>query len=285
MNSLGIGSVLSRAFSTWFEHFTGFFLLALLLTLPLLPLELAPLVFDTGGGGAGVALVGGLLRSVAGYLLTGVVVLTVFESLKGESGTIMESLQSVKSQLLSIVGAAIVISLIVTVGIMLCVIPGIYAALVLAVAIPVIVVERSGAIDALSRSNDLTNGHKGQIFVVYAIYFAIMFAVIAVTMVFTFLIFGFGISEDPAALAAEGELSTASIILAALVDHATDALIVPLQATLTTVIYHDLRKIKEDVAIDDMFPALDDAGHDGMSSQPEPANFGSDKPQGQDPVW
>ena len=283
--TLSIGKVLSRAFSTWFDHFIGFFVLALILTLPMLPLELAP-VFSSTGTGAETTLLaslGGLLRSVAGYLLTGVVVLTVFQSLKGESGTIMESVSRVKSKLFSIIGAAILVSIALGIGFLACIIPGIYLALVLVVVIPVIVVEDKGIFDAFSRSNELTKGNRIQILVIYIIYFAIVMGMLMLTIGCLFLGFGFGLGETPAQLAAEGELSTGSIILASLIDHFTDALVMPLQATLTTVIYHDLRQKRDHLSIDDMFPDIG-GGTSGSSGDGSPHRYDLDGDIDADPL-
>ena len=289
---LRIGNVLSRAFSTWFDHFFGFLVLALVLTLPILPLELMPVFSGAGAeGGLGNILggLGGILRSVAGYLLTGVVVLTVFQSLKGESGTIMESITSVKSKLLSIIGAAILISIILGLGFLACIIPGIYLALILVAVIPVIVVEDKGIFDAFSRSNELTKGNRLQIFFIYLFYFFIVIFVLAITIGFTTVIFGFGIGEAPAELAAEGDLSAASIILASLFSHLTDALVMPLQATLTTIVYHDLRQQKDQIQTGDMFPDLGgSAGNAPASGAPPRYDMDGDLgsgPDDSDPVW
>lgn len=248
---LRIGDVLSRAFSTWFDHFLAFLVLALVLTLPLLPLELAPHFMGAESAvWAGAA--GAWLRVIVGYLITGVVVYTVFQSLKGESVSVMDSVTKVSSRLPSIVLAAISVSIMVLVGLLLLCVPGIILSLIFAVVVPVIVVEKLGVIDGLKRSHELTNGHKVNIFLTYLVYFVILFAVFFVTALVTMLLVGgAGAALDPDALASGGASNT-MVIIASLFDHFTDALVLPLQATLTTVIYYDLRKMKDGTDLDEM---------------------------------
>jgi uncharacterized membrane protein len=62
--------------------------------------------------------------------------------------------------------AAAVVGVLVALGTVACVIPGLIAALMLWVAVPVALVEPVGVMGALSRSAELTHGQKGTIFVI-----------------------------------------------------------------------------------------------------------------------
>lgn len=271
-----VTSVLSRAFTTWFDHFVGFFVLALVLSLPLIPLELMPAMLgqEQAAGLAG-GLVASIFRLIVGYLLTGVVVLAVFQSLKGDSQPLVESLKDIAPRLPSIIGAAILVGIIVFVGFIACIIPGIYLWLMLAVVVPVIVIEKVGIGEALSRSKDLTEGQKFRIFGIYFLY-GLMAAGVAFFTVGCLSTFA-GNPED--LMAQDAGVGTVGVAL--VVDHVGDAILMPLQATVTTVIYHDLRQINDGLNVDEMFPTPTGPAGGGA---PE-GGFDTDSPESDAQQW
>jgi len=62
---------------------------------------------------------------------------------------------------------AVVVGCITLVGTVACLVPGIIAAMMFAVAVPAAIVEGKGAFDAMARSRDLTKGNRWSIFAVY----------------------------------------------------------------------------------------------------------------------
>ncbi len=271
-----VTSVISRAITTWFDHFIGFFVLALVLTLPIIPLELAPLFAD--GDATLLNATGGFVRAIAGYLLTGVVVFTVYQSLNEESGPLTESVRSVVPHLPWLVVAAIVLPMIFTAGFLACIIPGIYLALALAVVIPTIVVEETDFFSALKRSFDLTKGQKVQIFLIYLVYLLILGFVSLVTAIFITVIMGTGPSVTVEVMES-GDVSTGAVLTAMVADHIADAIIMPLQATLTAVVYFDLRQICDETDLDDvLFPPVDDPAAPGGDASGDTWTDPTDRP-------
>ena len=281
---LDIGRVIRQGFSTWFDHFFGFFLLALVLTLPVLPLELAP-VLSMGEGSTTtvdmvwlISIVGGFLRVLAGYLLTGIVVFTVFHSLQGQSRSITQSLSTVLENLLSLTGIAIILTLLIGAGLALCFVPGVYLALIFVVAVPALVVERLGVVQALKRSNELTRGNRGEIFGIYIAYFLLYAGILLITFILRLMV---SIAFAEGTHISTVSVSTTGLVLMGFLEYGMDALMMPLQATLAAIIYHDLRQIEEERDQGESF-------EHPQSSSPfavkQPQQL-SNPPQDQEPLW
>lgn len=69
----------------------------------------------------------------------------------------------------TVVGVAFVSGLSIAGGLLLLIIPGVIVACMLYVAIPAVVIERTGIMGALGRSRELTRGHKSELFVMLLI--------------------------------------------------------------------------------------------------------------------
>lgn len=73
-------------------------------------------------------------------------------------------IQNVLLYIFPIVGLAIIQSVMVTLGFMAMIIPGIYLALALSLAVETLIIERKGVIESMKRSFFLTRGKKWEIF-------------------------------------------------------------------------------------------------------------------------
>jgi hypothetical protein len=132
---------------------------------------------------------------------------------------------------------AFLAGLITGVGFMLIVVPGIIAAVMLWVAIPVAVVERPGVIASLKRSADLTKGFRWTIF---GILFAIGLVLIVITMILSFAL-----------------LSAAGFTVYSIGVWVLQALFGAFSATAAAVGYYFLRATKEGVDIADIAKVFD----------------------------
>src|SRR5689334_3236669 len=110
-----------------------------------------------------LAMINGL---VLGPISTGAVTYTVFQRMRGRGPDVGESLRVGLSQLGAVLGVAILQGLATLAGSLLCVIPGILFAVMYSVAVPVAVEEKPGIGPSMSRSADLTDGHRWDVFFV-----------------------------------------------------------------------------------------------------------------------
>ncbi|HSL81246.1 MAG TPA: hypothetical protein VLF66_00635, partial [Thermoanaerobaculia bacterium] len=151
------GSVFGRAFSTLFAHFGIFYGVSLGIHSPLILLSLMTDEVPPESGLARVAALGDILvPAILGPLATAVVIRGVYRHLRGQEVTLEETWRGVGSLWLPILGASILIGLATGIGYLCFVVPGLIVQTGLFVALPILVVERLGISDSLSRSWSLT---------------------------------------------------------------------------------------------------------------------------------
>lgn len=134
-----------------------------------------------------------------------------------------ELLSSVSPVVVPLIIASLVIGILVAIGLLLVIVPGLFLMTIWAVAAPVIVVERAGAFDALARSRELVSGNGWNVFGLIVILFLLLVVVIAV-------------------LTTIGAL--AGSLLAALLALVGSILIAPVTALSASVLYFNLRQVK-----------------------------------------
>jgi hypothetical protein len=169
---LDIGGTLSQAFSTYGSQAGvllpvafGLFLIVAVIngvlahSLVLLPLALAVSV-------------------VAGTLYQGMVVGLVSDVQDGRRDSSVENLvRSTGPVILPLIGAGILAGIGIGIGFIFLIVPGLILLTIWSVIAPVIVVERSGAIDAFGRSRALVRGNGWQVFGVIVVVFVIVIVV------------------------------------------------------------------------------------------------------------
>jgi len=169
---LDIGATLSQAFSTYGSQAGvllpvafGLFLIVAVIngilahSLILLPLALAVSV-------------------VAGTLYQGMVVGLVSDVQDGRRDSSVEDLvRSTGPVILPLIGAGILAGLGIGIGFLLLIVPGLILLTIWSVIAPVIVVERTGVIEAFGRSRELVRGNGWQVFGVIVVVFLIVIVV------------------------------------------------------------------------------------------------------------
>jgi len=267
-----IGSVLSRSFGIWGRNIIPFTLLAVIVYSPLLvytyvtfrerPLpESTVAAYPTESDPDGYLedypdeprfLTRGPTRAelqrynmvvrfgsrLFDLILAGAVVFGVFQQVRGKPASLAENVRVGVVRLLPVLGVAVVVSVLVGLGTLALIIPGIILNLMFWVAVPVAVVEKKGVIESIKRSMYLTTGEKGTIFILLLVLGLIQIAAGIVVGVFM-------------ASASRTGLATALIPL---------AFVIPLgalSAVANAVGYHDLRVSKEGVGIEDLVSVFD----------------------------
>jgi hypothetical protein len=196
-NKIDIGRVISRGFETLGRQIGPFLLLALLLSaIPIFITQyllLNSLGMDDAGSvtdpAAALSMFSSpfywfatLIMVVSGYLLQAALVRSTILDQTGRTVDLGGSLALALRLLLPMIGLAILSSIIIGLGFVLLIVPGVIAYLMLAVAVPVLVEERKGVIDSMGRSRRLTKGSRLRILgllVLFLIFYLIISAVVA----------------------------------------------------------------------------------------------------------
>lgn len=229
------GTVISESISVFTANLASFAIVSLLLLLPLLLYNLA--VGAPAGGFSAGGLFPIILQMVLGYLLAATISFATFQYLRGHPVSIGECLSRGLSLILPVIGVAILVAIIMFVGFLLLVVPGIIAAVMLWVAIPVAVVERPGVIESLKRSADLTKGYRWSIF---GIFIVIGIILIVISFVLSLVL-----------------LSVAGFTVYSIGLWVIQALFSAFSATAAAVGYYFLRSTKEGVDIGDIAKVFD----------------------------
>jgi uncharacterized membrane protein len=106
------------------------------------------------------------VRFLFSYVAQGAIIFIAVEYLAGQPVSLGQTVRVLGSRVVFIVLTAIVQGLLVGLGFMACIIPGVLLSLVYYVAIPSCVAERTGPIQSLYRSAELTRGVRGSIFLI-----------------------------------------------------------------------------------------------------------------------
>ena len=248
MTDFSIGSVFNRSFSVFFQGFPLFFGLGLLVFLPIIAMgvlislvgETPSVDFDTQqtlivvGG-----VVMGLLVLIAIPITTAALIHGVFRRLRGEAATFSECLQTGFSRFGAVLAYSLVSGIAIGLGTLLCIIPGIILQTMWYVGLPAVVVEKADAFDALRRSDNLTTGHRWEIF-------GIIFLVGALNQVTSLVSVGLSFP-----------LVDSAPYVPSILDGILSAGVTALGAVFTAVTYHDLRVSKEGIDSDELAAVFD----------------------------
>jgi len=169
-------------------------------------------------------------------ILTSSLIKITFETLRGGEASIKESLSVCVKYFFQVALGSVFVIFLVVIGMVLLLIPGLIAAVRLYFTIPAIVVEDLSATDAMSRSNDLSDGYRWSIF-------AIVIGTGIVNAIVAKIIGSFFLPDQPA--------------LYFNCVYAFAALFTPLVAIFQTVAYHDIRSVKEGVDIEQLASVFD----------------------------
>ncbi len=190
--------------------------------------------------GLGASVVVALIGGLAQLLAIGAVFRLVLDDYLGRHTSVQESFEFAADRLLSLLWIAILIAVLVGIGFVLLVLPGVYLLIAFSVAIPVLMAEGIKGLPALTRSRRLVGGRWwatfGRLFIAWLL-------LVVLSLVF-------------AALNVASALSVSSVtvylVVNAVVAGITAILTAPFTAAVATVIYIDLRVRKEGVDRDQL---------------------------------
>jgi uncharacterized membrane protein len=157
--------------------------------------------------------------------------------MRGRPVSLSESLQVGLQRFFPIVGLAIVMGIMVMLGFILLIVPGLILLTMWFVSTPACVVERLGPIRSLGRSSELTKGHRWKIF-------GLMLVLLLISMVVTPVI--------EYSFAAIG--GTMLVLIASLLWNGVWGAFYAISVVVT---YHDLRVAKEGIDIEQIAAVFD----------------------------
>jgi hypothetical protein len=230
---LDTGRVFERIFEIYREQFTLLIPAALVLFIPVAILNG---LLQTSGGVL-VGLASTAIALIATYWYQGMVVEAVVDILDGRRDHTVGSLFSSASPFLGrLIGAGLLATLIIIIGFILIIVPGLIALTFLAVVAPAVVIDRLGVTDALRRSRALVSDNAWRVFGVIVVLFLI-------TAVISGVLSAIG-----------GSISDDSFVGFALADLIARVLLSPLSAIAATVMYVELRRVKGEPLTQDTAP-------------------------------
>ncbi len=176
-----------------------------------------------------------LLRGVGVMLCQAALIKSVSETYLGNEIAIGQAYRFILPKALTLIAAAICVTLVTWLGFLLLIVPGVIFSLWFSMTTPVIVVEGHSATGGMSRSRALATGNLGKVFAVGLLAGLIMFlAIISLSFVAGMI----------AGLVSPGN-GTTETFLAQLAATIGQILIMPVSVAATILLYYDLRIRKE----------------------------------------
>jgi hypothetical protein len=173
-----VGELLEAAFSLYGKHWKSLIQIVAIAVIPLTIIQYglgdavsssrttdaAGHVTSTGGGVAAASVLVSLLALLIQVVLIGAIAWAVATSLVGREPDVGESYRFGYRRFWTILLVGVLYVLVVFVGFIALIVPGIILAVRFSVAVPAVVVERRRGTDALSRSWNLTRGRSWSVF-------------------------------------------------------------------------------------------------------------------------
>jgi hypothetical protein len=176
-----------------------------------------------------------LLAMIGGMLSQAALAKGVSEAYLGREITVGQAYRTILPRFLSLLGAAISVTLVVWLGLILCIVPGVIFALWFFLTTPCVVVEGCRAMDGMSRSRALVSGNLGKAFVVGFVALLITW-VVAMPLSFIGSFAGTMLARNNPVL---------GMSIRHLTSLASQIVATPIGAAASILLYYDLRIRKE----------------------------------------
>jgi len=147
-----------------------------------------------------------------------------------------------------LIWASILVGLIVAVGFVLLIVPGVIFLLIYAITTPAIVLEGVKAREGMRRSRSLVKGNLGKVFVILL--------VVAILSWIVGAVLGFG-AEVLVKAAGMEAISTGAVVTKQAFSIVSDVLVMPIGAAASILLYYDLRIRKEGFDLEMLAQSLD----------------------------
>ena len=244
LRPLSVGEMLDAGFRLFRARF---WTLIVCVLVPVVPLTIVatgvqasvdPNAFDldnTETVDSGTALAGTLVAALIQFAAAALAIAACFKAISaaylGDHAAVSESLRYALGRLAPLIAAYFIVVVLVVLGILALIVPGVWIAVKLSMTFPAVVSERKGPFASIGRSWSLTSGNWWRVFGTLLVVFLITFVL---QIVLAGVVGGLlAVSDDVSEL-------TAAIVLT-VVNLLTLAITYPLWASVTSVVYYDLR--------------------------------------------
>lgn len=254
LRPLTLGELLDHTFQLYRAHFVFFSGIHAIAGIPLLAVQLATALWEPDTEMVFVLLASFLVvvvvTFVMGTIAQGATVVAVSQLHLGRPISISGAFAGIRGRVLMLCLLALVVSVLIGLGVLLLVVPGVLLALRWAIVVPAAVLEHKNIDDAMRRSAELTAGLRGRVFAIYVLYFLLAFI-------------GSSIFQVPAvgatlsALRDGGTPPMWTSILEAAGGFVTQALVGPLLTIGLTLMYYEARVRKEAFDLEHMMAEID----------------------------
>lgn len=237
LRPLSVGEIIDASFQVYRRHFSA--LAMIVLVCSGIPMLIQIYARAVGGVPWALTLLYFLLAVVLGLIATGATVFVVSESYLGRGITAREALARATPFVLPMILASLAVGLVVFLGLVLIVVPGVVAVCGLALTIPALVVESLQPSAAMGRSWALTRGHRLRMLAL----FFVIFILLVVPYLAVMGVFGVvaAVVSAGGAKTAGGAILLVGVVLAAI----AQLLLSPLYQAALVITYYDLRVRKE----------------------------------------
>lgn len=226
--NLTMGALLSESFSIYFSNFIPFLLISAVMLSPLfIYMAWVSSLSSNPQKQILYLLLAIPIQLACSFVAASGITYGVYQHLRGGSPSVTDCLKVGVTSFLPVIILAIVQTIGIMVGLILCIIPAILLSVQWAVSTPVMVEERPGTLEALRRSSYLTDGYRGAVFGV---------------------LFVLGLIQRLGSKLLELAINDLGTFLMA--SSAIDLLMTGLLATASAVMYYRLRSAKESIDVD-----------------------------------
>lgn len=258
LRPLGVGELLDRTFFFYRRNFLLFVGIAALPSVIALAFGLSTALVGAGAGP--LFAVTSVLALAFIYLVTtalaqGATVVAVSQILLGRETNVAEAFGRIWSRIGELLVLMLNMGVRIMLGFLLFFVPGVVLALMYALAVPVAVLEGKGISDSLSRSAELTKGHRWRILLVYVL---LTVLVTIVTMLWyvpaTILV------ALTTGLVRNGQFPLWVQVAFQFGDFVTRSVLGPIMTIAIALVYYDVRVRKEAFDLEHMMQQIDQSG-------------------------
>jgi len=229
----------TEAINLYLDNFVPLFLIAFISALPLIMISQpsqeqgAEMPMETAALSLFVWLI-----VLVGFSTLSAALMIEFISKKylKQQQTPAQYIQNVLLYIFPIIGLAIIHAVVVTLGFMAMVIPGVYLALALGLAVETLIIERKGVIESMKRSFFLTRGKKMEIF-----FFTLLITLVSLVLEKVLDLIFSVVDQSQMAV----NIETINVLI-------TQGLLAPLAACIFILIYFNCRIEKEGFDLEHM---------------------------------